>query len=141
MNPYRWLATNARALLRNELPLNAEERNTTQWLMTVDVLDRKFMIGRGGANTCFWQVGDSQRHIGYPNDLLTMLDTLAKQGHIGYKIHYRDGRCQTFLARKAALRVSPNDATIIEGINEDNSVNRLFLARKNIGNEAKWIKA
>jgi hypothetical protein len=80
-NPYRHLAKNATTLLNSELKLPVEDCERIMWQMLVEFAGTKLLIGKGGANTCFFTFGDGERQIDYPAKMLTLLHRLGRQTH------------------------------------------------------------
>ena len=80
MNPYRHLYSKCRHLFIAEEKLSLEERKQNEWLLTFKIADKfRVLIGKGGANTVFYQFGDGKRKVCYPEEMLDLLENLAKK--------------------------------------------------------------
>lgn len=86
MNPYKHLAVKVRALLASESKLSAEERKQNQWQLLVTFADTKIMVGKGDVNTMFYQFGEGERKIAFPDTVLDRLEALGTQKHYRYKV-------------------------------------------------------
>jgi hypothetical protein len=139
-NPYRHLAKNANTLLNSELKLRLEDREHIEWLMRVEFAGTKIQIGKGGANTCYWTLGDGKRRIDYPNKMLMLLDRLGRQTHPYYaKIGLRGERTNAFFL--SSLRdQSPDSGDRLVGISVDSIEETLYRARRNARNILVWKK-
>lgn len=70
LNPYRYLLSSVRAMLKQEVQLGKDDRGRVSWMFLAEFGGTKMLVGKGGANTCFWQFGAGNRQIGYPNELM-----------------------------------------------------------------------
>lgn len=141
-NPYRHLASCVRAFLRVEITLGAEDRSRSSAFFRVDFADTYMVVGKGGVNTLFWQFGEGKRKIGYPNDLLALLDKLSRQSHVMYlvDIPYLNEPPRRVVTHKAALHLPPSRNSTIKGVNVDGSTELLYEARLNVSGRLTWMR-
>ncbi len=106
----------------------------------VEFAGTKLVVGKGGANTMFWQVGDGERKLGYPNDLLVLLDRLGRQECVAYLHAGRDESERRVLSREAALRFVPESGARIYGVTERGEKVVAYAARSNLSGRMSWMK-
>jgi hypothetical protein len=85
-NPYRHLITKVTALLRTEAKMTADERRANQWQLLVKFCDTQVTVGKGDVNTIFFQFGNSERKVCYPDQILEKLNTYASQKYWRYEL-------------------------------------------------------
>jgi len=80
-------------LLEAEAKMNVAERRAQQWQLLFQIDGHgQYIVGKGGVNTMFYKVGDAERELCLPADLLDKIDTwVALAGQITYCI-MRDGK-------------------------------------------------
>ena len=96
------------------------------------------VVGKGGANTCFWQINDNDRHIGFPNKLIGILQRLARQEHLQYRVTHGDS-CFNTLSCETALGKVPKSGAFIEGFTEKDGWQRAYNARSSITGDLRWL--
>lgn len=78
MNPYKNTLQKVKALLKEDDHLTTGQCEVYQWQLLLKVLDFTFFVGKGGINTIFYSLSSTERATCYPDELLTMLEKMAK---------------------------------------------------------------
>ena len=139
MNPYRYLASQARTLLRADMKLQPDERATTSWLLRVEFCETSVTMGRGGFNTCFIIFGDGKRLLDFPNKILEKLDRLGRQAHVRYIV--TDGkREKAFWTLAQATKYPPRKGLLIQGVGPNGTGNTIYTARSSMRGTMSWIR-
>lgn len=142
-NQLRHLLTKAKYLLYLESKLRPEECALHQWQLLATHGNVLYIVGKGGANTCFYKIGDDERQICYPNDLIEFLTKLAAQKYSSYSIYTKDKK----LVKKGlntldkALAIIPKSSGMwIVGISStDNVKRRLYYSVSGL-RANDWVK-
>ena len=105
---YRSMLSKVKALLKVESGQTLEERKSQQWQLLFDIDNTKFIVGKGGANTMFYTVGDKERVLCYPDELLSFLSKFVEHKHSTYAIYSDKGRPITtgILSEDEALKLT-----------------------------------
>lgn len=140
LNPYAHAARQVRALLRLEMDYGPEERAKSSWMVQVDFLKRKLIIGKGGANTCFYVFGNGKRRICYPNVLLGILDKLVRQPYVVYRVE-AGGKTTVRYSSEHATRTAPTTGARIIGVAADGVECLVYRAKRDLSGTLKWIRA
>jgi hypothetical protein len=135
------MLSKVRYLLKVESDHDADTRKQQQWqlLFTVDE-GVQYVIGKGGVNTMFYQIGTNERVLCYPEELLTMLEKLAVAKYTSYGICSSDGTLvrsgitDLVLARKKKAPIG----SYIVGFSNGAKV-KLFKRKKTLFKE-EWVK-
>ncbi len=138
MNPYAQLAKQARALLRLELEFSPEERAKSSWLSQIEFCGTKIVLGKGGANTLFYSLGNGERQIGYPNVVVDMLDRLSRQPYVLYVVQVGSKHATRF-DRDQALAFKPVAGASIFGVALDGSKHPAYRAKSALSGSRKWM--
>jgi hypothetical protein len=79
MNPYKNILQKVKALLKEDDQLTAAQCELFQWQQLVKIPgDYVFNVGKGGVNTIFYSASSEDRAVCYPDEILTLLEKLAK---------------------------------------------------------------
>lgn len=78
MNVFKNTVLKVRALLKEDDNLTKEQCELYQWQLLVKVRDYTFSVGKGGVNTIFYSASSAERKVCYPDEILELLDNLAK---------------------------------------------------------------
>lgn len=80
MNPYVNLLKKVKLLLKEDDQLTKAQCEMFQWQQLVKLPDTEysFTVGKGGVNTIFYSLSSAERAVCYPEDILPVLETLAK---------------------------------------------------------------
>jgi hypothetical protein len=134
MNPYRILHQKLTACLRLEAKLTKEEREANEFSLLVRFGDTKMVVLKGGVNTIAYTMGDGERQVCYPDEMLEKLDTLAKREfwyfEVGGRIRFSVG---------TLLKKPPGKLTRIVGVGENGK--KLAYVAKATFDGAEWVPA
>lgn len=107
MNRIQHLAAQARRLFAGESKLSRDERATQQWQLLTslgpDTLSVNIIIGKGGVNTAFLIIGNRERVVCYPDELLETLSRMASAPAALWVVAGPDGVVSEHLSEKEAL--------------------------------------
>ena len=120
-NPYRHLQSKVRGLLMTEAKLSKEERENNQWQLLFTFAKTQVIIGKGGINTIFYQFGKKgKRHVCYPDQILDMLEQLAKQKHWRYIVRDASGApVKTSFNEQQIMKAEPVLKHTISGVTDE----------------------
>jgi len=142
LNPYSLLLKQVKALLALEVQLHPDHKAKSSWQVMHAFCGVDVLIGKGGHNTCFWTFGHStggQRKLGYPHEIITILQRMSKQSHYLYEIT-EGGKTRTAFTIRKVLKREPKDAKAkIVGI-IDGSASVVYVARPNATGKISWLK-
>lgn len=141
MNHFSHLRQQVRACLERESKLTPSERKLHQWQFVTTVAGVPYVVGKGGANTMFYQVGiKGERKLCMPKEMLDIISDWNKSKYAMYAI------CKT----KSKYRVGPvpkidgllegtgRPGEYIVGITSENKVVRLYICKSGI-TESVWV--
>lgn len=118
MNPYKHLAVKVRALLASEAKMTAEERKQNQWQLLVTFTDTKLTVGKGDVNTMFYQFGDGERKIAFPDTVLDRLDALGTQKHYRYLVVVDKTTKHFWSLPQALQKITPTRGAKVYGLRD-----------------------
>lgn len=79
MNPYKNLLAKIKALLKEDDQLTKGQCEQFQWQLLVKIPgDYTFTVGKGGVNTIFYTASNTNREVCYPEDIIIILERLAR---------------------------------------------------------------
>lgn len=80
MNTYQNTINKVKLLLKEDDQLTKEQCEMYQWQLLAKVpgTDYTFVVGKGGVNTMFYSASSAERATCYPEDMLEILNELAK---------------------------------------------------------------
>lgn len=78
MNVYKNLLAKVKVLLKEDDQLTKAQCEQMQWQLLVKVADYQFVVGKGGVNTIFYSSTSTERAVCYPDEMLTILEDMAK---------------------------------------------------------------
>jgi len=78
LNTFKNTIQKIRSLLKEDDNLTKEQCEMFQWQLLVKVQDYSFSVGKGGVNTIFYSASSLDRRVCYPDEILELLDSLAK---------------------------------------------------------------
>ena len=140
MNPYKHLASQARALWKLESSLPPEEREKISCVLRIEVAKRSVSLIKGGPNTFVLKLDGTEDIIDYPNPILARIDKLGRQRHIAYLVKTPKGK-RFFWEYAKAAEVKPLPKSCIVGLNSDGTTEIAYKAVKNIKGHWTWISA
>jgi hypothetical protein len=138
INPYSHVARQARSLLKREMMFQPKEREKLSWMLMVEFLGAKIMLGKGGANTLFYTLGNGDRQIGFPNVIIDYFDKLGRQPFALYTVTYGDKR-RGFYDKDHALAIKPKTGMRIVGTKHNGEKQPAYVAKKNLAGKTKWM--
>jgi hypothetical protein len=139
LNPCAYLAKVLRIQLRFEETMPVAHRVKTMWTAMVEFAGTRIIIGRGGANTCFYTFGSGKRKIDYPTKLLKLLDAYARQAYPLYQIIDSDEIIKTTFSESNAKGTQPERGWTLQGVDVDSNKTILCIARQNVRGKLDWI--
>jgi hypothetical protein len=139
-NPYRHVASKIRRLLESESLMSAEDRQCNQWSLITMFCGTRLLVGKGDVNTMFYQLGEGERKVCFPDELLDRLTALGAQSHWRFEVVDSKGKVvkQTWTL-KAAMKAEPKPGHWIIG-HKDKAHKLYRYVRPMIG-DPKWLKA
>ena len=141
-NQLKHMLTKAKYLLYLESKLAAEDVAQNQWQLLASHHGVIYIVGRGGANTCFYKIGDQERQICYPNDLVKFLTKLASQKYASYSVYSKERKLlkKGFISLDEALAYKPKGAGMwIVGVTQDNKKRKLYYSVSGLRSN-DWVK-
>ena len=112
VNQLQHLYAKCKALLNLESRLSAQEVELNQWQLFANHNGLQYIVGRGGANTCFYKIGEAERKVCYPQELLDFLKQRASDKFVSYSIYTKDKKLvkRNILSLDDALATKPKYA-------------------------------
>jgi hypothetical protein len=138
----RHLLDKVKRLLASEASLTAEECKQNQWQLLTTYGNLLYIVGRGGANTCFYKIGDSERQVCYPDELVNFLTNLISQKYASYSVYSKERKLikRGFISLDDALAYTPSGAGMwIVGITPDNRKRKLYYSVSGLRSN-DWIR-
>lgn len=133
MNHLAHLRLKAKALFALEDKLDNAEKAAHQWQLLTQVCGVNVIVGKGGVNTAFYVIGDLERVICYPDEMVLYLDTLSKQIHPIYCVMTDPKTIQsTHLSLKEAKQQKAGVGHYIVGITAHGKRVRLYRMSKSL---------
>lgn len=134
-NPIGHLRSKVRALFTLEDKLPNEEKAKHQWQLLTQVSGLNLLVGKGGVNTAFYVIGDNERKICYPDELLAMLDNMARAKFAVYKVmRTREDIAGVYSTLKEAKASKPIKGFFIIGVTQDSKHRKLYYAASGLVN-------
>ena len=138
-NPIAHLRSKVRALFTLEDKLTPEEKANQQWQLLTQVSGLNLIVGKGGVNTAFYVLGDNERQICYPQDLLDFLETLSKAKFPVYKVMYSRSRIEGVYTSEKEAKASPVlDGAFIVGVTFEGKLKKLYSGSKGLMKK-QWL--
>lgn len=141
-NPFVHLRAQVKACLEREAKLSPAERRQHQWQFFTTIKDVVYIVGKGGANTMFYMIGqEGERKLCSPPDMLNIISSWATAKYSMYAVCIKPGAFThgPFPDVKQALAVedAPKGSYIV-GLTPDSKVRRLYKLKSGLM-EDKWI--
>lgn len=76
-----------KALIRVEIEHTAKDRALQQWQLLFTIDDVQYIVGKGGVNTMFYQIGKAERVLCFPDELIAMIESYLKMEYTSYSIY------------------------------------------------------
>ncbi len=115
-NLFKHMRTKVKLLLNAEMKMTADERKAQQWQLLFTIRGTQYVVGKGGVNTMFYVVGDKERVLCYPDELLAAIDFWDKKKYSEYAIYSKAGKpLETGIKseREALSRKAPTGSFIV----------------------------
>ena len=142
-NPLQHVLTKCKYLLYLESKLEPEERAAHQWQMLCKRSGVQYILGKGGANTCFITIGGGERKLFYPEEFIKYITTLAKQKYGAYGIlNKASGKVSgPWVTLEETKRKKPKRTELgIVGIDDSGNHQELYYSSKAL-NGIYWAKS
>tara|TARA_B100000700_G_scaffold88627_1_gene99995 strand:- start:112373 stop:112825 length:453 start_codon:yes stop_codon:yes gene_type:complete len=142
MNPFTHLRAQVKANLEREAKLSPAERRQHQWQFFTTVGEVTYIVGKGGANTMFYMVGQNgERHMCSPKDMLDIISSWGQSRFAVYAVCKKPSKFShgPFQSEEEALAVkdAPKGSYIV-GITPENKVIRLHKLKSGLMDD-KWV--
>lgn len=130
---YRALLAKVKALLSVESTHDKELRAAQQWQLFAKIDGVQFIVGKGGVNTMFYSVGNNERVLCYPDELITFLESLCRTKYSLYAICSDAGKVvrRGILSETEALKKKPPVGYYIVAYENGKKV-KLFVRQKGL---------
>lgn len=130
---YKAMLAKTRGLLKVESTHSEKQRKAQQWQLLFSIDGTQYIVGKGGVNTTFYKVGDGERKLCYPEELLTFLEALTRKKYSSYAIYSKDGKpLETGIMTEAdALKKKASVGSYIVALNDGKKI-RLFIMQAGI---------
>lgn len=145
INPFRVLHDQVKRSLLGESKLTESERKLFQWQYLITFGSITYLVGKGGANTCFYQIARGDIGYCYPEELLEKIKEWGKSKYIAYTIESDDGGIAgpfTSLEEAKAFKLPKSEVNLyIIGHDKTASVSeKLYIYKPVLTGRAKWNK-
>lgn len=140
MNPLLHLLTKVKYLLHCESKLTDEQKALHQWQLLTSRGSINYIVGKGGVNTCFYVLGENERVVCYPQELVDMLTKLSKEKYSEYVIvnQAKKRLSKAKLTLAEALEIKPKSTgAYIVGVTDSGKMSRLYYSSKGL-NGITW---
>lgn len=142
-NPFSHLRAQVKASLEREAKLSPAERKNQQWQFLTNVSGVYYLVGKGGANTMFYQIGaEGERKFAKPKEMLDIISGWAGAKFAMYAICKKPSKFShgPFHDIKQALEVvdAPKGSYIV-GLTSDSKTIRLYKLKSGLM-EDQWVK-
>lgn len=136
---YRAMLSKVKALLKVEAQHNAEERKAQQWQLLFEIDGTQWIIGKGGVNTTFYQIGSAERVLLYPDELLNFLESNVRSKYSSYSVVNSKGvvRKSGFTSESSALKVQAKLGYYIVGHSGEGPV-KLYKRQSGVFKD-EWV--
>lgn len=145
MNLFAVLRKQVKAALNIELSHDAEIRELFDWRYSVDVGGQQYIVGKTGANTCFYQGPQDPELVAvYPDELVKQIDKWGSNQFLMFRMYMPDkdkicGHDSELSVVKAVFPPKYIKGMVIQGIKFDGSIIDLYRLKKGLSG-MKWVK-
>lgn len=128
----RTLRSQFNRLIAIEEQLPDTRRSTSQWQVLTTVGKHNVIVGKGGMNTIFYQIGNQEMCYVYPHQMKTILNTWVRTGYLFYVIARDKKVLRTYktLNEAKSNKAETYVGSYLVGVGETNR--RLFRLRKTL---------
>lgn len=142
INPFSHLRAQVKSCLEKEAKLSPNERRMFQWQFFATVNGVTYIVGKGGANTMFYMIGEQgERQLCAPEVMLNIISSWAGAKFAMYAICKKPDAFThgPFITEKEALSVKDApEGSFIVGLTPDNKVIRLYKLKSGLMDD-KWV--
>ena len=146
MNLFKVLHDKVKKSLLQETKLSEDERRLFQWQFLSKIGNVNYLVGKGGANTMFYRVGDvGDPSYCYPEEILAIIKSWSKSEYSAYTIDVDVmGTCVAgpFVKLEEAKDFIPDNSKrpyYIIGHKTDGSSEKVFILKKSLQG-LSWVK-
>jgi len=138
------LRRQVKALWKLEEDLPPKQRERHQWQLVAVQNEVPYLVGKGGANTFFYKVGNgNEMQYGLPDDVLAVIDKWCGERYVMYGItkSRQWERAKRKTKDLASLQTRTPDKFIdsyIVGLNSDGTLDRLFVLKRGF-DANRWV--
>lgn len=130
------LLTKLKHLFNTESKLSADQRAQNEWVLICNVHGLKITVGKGGANTVFYSLGEkAERNICYPVDIVELFQKRSERKYEMYLLN----DTPIWSDKTAIKKVKPKPGYTIHGMTETGDKELVYKAKKGLTQTA-WIK-
>ena len=140
-NHFSHLRQQVKSCLEREAKMSPEQRKQHQWQFITTVAGVPYIVGKGGANTMFYQIGTKgERSLCMPKDMLEIISSWAGAKFAMYAIGRKPNTYSQgpFPELDQAKECDADNGEYIVGITKDGKVKRLFQMKSGITG-SKWV--
>ena len=140
VNHFSHLRSQVKACLEKEAKLSPNDRKKHQWQFLTTLNGVTYIVGKGGANTMFYSVGNGERKLCHPKEMLDIISSWGKAKYAMYAIGkkrdaYTHGPSEDI---DTLLEEQGEPGEYIVGMTSDGKVVRLYEAKKGISSTI-WV--
>lgn len=147
MNLFAVLRKQVKTALNTELTYDADVRASFDWQFTVNCGGQTYLVGKTGANTCYYRGPTDHDLVAlYPDELLKKIDEWSQGDYVSYRMWHkpRDKVCGYHGSPDVdtILAVMPPkfmEGLYIQGIRSDGTMVRLYRLKKGLSG-MRWVK-
>lgn len=145
INPFKVLHDQVKRSLLGESKLAESERKLFQWQYLITFGSITYLVGKGGANTCFYQIARGDIGYCYPEELLEKIKEWGRSKYAAFTIESDDGGIAgpfTSLEEAKSFNL-PSSKVNLYIIGHDKSATesqKLYIYKPVITGKAKWNK-
>jgi hypothetical protein len=142
LNPFLILFNQVKSALDKESSLSPSERKLFQWQFLLTVAGISYLVGKGGSNTMFYKIGDTDLSYDYPENMLNLIKSWSKRKFVSYSWFKGSKRGKTiYYSEKEAKSKVPksfySDFYIVGETKEGKKI-KLFKLHQTLS-DLKWI--
>ncbi len=139
MNPFKHLLTKLKYLVNEDAKIEGEEKRDFQWSLLFTRGPVTFLIGKGGLNTIFYDIG-GKRELCYPKEAIKLLEKKSLDKYIAYAIYSKDKELVSgpFLFHDDTMALQAGKGQFFVGIKSSGKLVQLYTAKSNLFGKLAW---